>query len=117
MDKLDTSFNFHQTSLRILGQRQSILASNIANEDTPGYRARDIPFATTLNQMLSKQTEASSGLALIPQFRQAVQPSADGNTVDSNIERQQFIDNAIRYETSLTLMRSDVKDMLLVLQG
>ncbi len=117
MSTLDSTFAFHQASLRILGTRQSVIASNIANEATPGYKARDLPFAETLNQVLAaRKPEAVSVLANVQQ-RAAKQPSADGNTVDENIEREQFAQNAVRYEASLTLLSSEVKEMLTVLQA
>lgn len=117
MNKLDSTFNFHQTALRLLGDRQSILASNIANEDTPNYKAIDIPFAETLNEMLNSKKQFVRTPEPAFQHRQSVQPTADGNTVDGNTERQHFTDNAIRYEASLTLIRTDIKDIMSVLQG
>jgi flagellar basal-body rod protein FlgB len=54
MNKLDAALNFHQTALRVRNQRQEILASNIANADTPQYKARDIDFASTLQNALQQ---------------------------------------------------------------
>ena len=117
MNKLDSTFNFHQTSLRLLGDRQSVLASNIANEETPNYKARDIAFTETLNQILNSQKQSVRPPEPTVQYRQSAQPTADGNTVDGNTERQHFTDNAIRYETSLTLLRTNMKDLMAVLQS
>ena len=117
MNKLDSVFNFHQTSLRLLGTRQSVLASNIANEDTPNYKARDIPFAETLGKMLQTPQASQSIMNQSLQFRQSSQPSADGNTVDSNIERQQFTENSVRYEASIAQLRMSIKDLMAVLQS
>lgn len=117
MNKLDSLFNFHQTSLRLLGTRQSVLASNIANEDTPNYKARDIPFSETLRKMLDDPQSSQSVMNQAVQLRMSAQPSADGNTVDSNIERQQFTENSIRYEASVTQLRTSIKDLMAVLQS
>ena len=164
MNKIDSTFDFHQTALRVRGQRQEVLASNLANADTPNYKARDFDFGSTLKNALGKLTSPSALLgaavtvATLPaqlatapltiaksllttsalhlgssssgntnvdtgvpesdvKYRTASQGSVDGNTVDADVERNQFADNALRYEASLTILRSDIKDMQAVLQG
>ncbi|GLR09707.1 flagellar basal-body rod protein FlgB [Pantoea alhagi] len=135
LDKLDAALQFGTEALNLRAQRQEILASNIANADTPGYQARDIDFASELNRALEKGRAQGSGLSLavtsarhIPAqtatppsmdllYRIPDQPSMDGNTVDMDRERTQFADNSLKYQTDLTLISSQIKGMMSVLQG
>jgi flagellar basal-body rod protein FlgB len=131
---LDNLLNFHQTALRMRAQRQQLIASNIANADTPNFKARDIEFSRSLQGALSRQvpgtgdlertsnghlssdsrTEPASSSAL---YRNVQQGSVDGNTVDMDVERNQFADNAIRYEASLTVITAQIKSLLAAIQG
>lgn len=130
--KLDNALRFHQEALNLRAYRQQLLASNIANADTPGYKAKDIDFAATLQGALANHPGRPSLVATAPghirpgngqppeaavQYRTAQQPSLDGNTVEMDVERAQFADNAIRYEAGLTFISSQVKTMLLAIQG
>lgn len=138
MDRLDAALNFHQTALRVRGQRQEVLSANIANADTPNFKARDIDFNTSMKQALlglpggslqaSKTNEAhlsatsdntmqSSNIFGENSYRVPMQNSADGNTVDMDVERNQFADNAIRYEASLTMLNGQLKRILSAIQG
>ncbi|WP_312394493.1 flagellar basal body rod protein FlgB [Mixta calida] len=133
MDKLDKALYFQQEALSLLARRQDILASNIANADTPGYLARDIDFSQQLKQAVSQQRSRTEPLTLnltaarhIPAtatvfnqtdllYRIPDQPSADGNTVDMDRERVIFADNNIKYQTSLTILGSQIKGMMSVI--
>ena len=133
MDKLDKALYFQQEALNLLTRRQDILASNIANADTPGYLARDIDFSQQLKKSVTQQRRQAQSLTLsltekkhIPAaapvinrhellYRIPDQPSADGNTVDMDRERVQFADNNIKYQTSLTLLGSQIKGMMSVI--
>ena len=166
MNKLDALFNFQQTALNVRAQRQELLAANIANADTPNYKARDIDFASTLKHALGTTSAATgmtggsvlaSPMSLMPslpsvfgsaaglllstspmhmagshvagmvgsaladstdvKYRTEIQGSVDGNTVDGDVERNQFTDNALRYEFALGAVRGEIKDMQAVLQG
>lgn len=137
MDKLDNAFSFHESALRLRAQRQEVLAANIANADTPNYKARDFDFAAALNNAMSGAASTNSiapsttsekhiGGATgdsIPskpgdvQYRKILQGSVDGNTVDMDVERNQFADNAIRYEASLIMINGQIKKMLAAIQG
>ncbi len=133
INKLDEALRFNQTALSLRGARQELLASNIANADTPGYKARDINFATALQNAVAGSSvklplatssamhlEGNSGSTVMGapvQYRRPVQPSADGNTVDMDVERAQFADNALRYEASVKFTSDELKDMLTALQG
>lgn len=133
LDKLDAALRFQQTALGIREQRQQILAANIANADTPGYQARDINFARELQKVLEKsQAQHTFAMTLtssrhIPGivshapemdllYRVPDQPALDGNTVDMDRERTQFMDNALKYQSDLTMITGQIKTMMAVLQ-
>lgn len=131
--KIDSALQFHQIALNLRAARQELLASNIANADTPNYKAKDIDFAGALQGALSGSTEklplahtasahlsgatGGSVMGAPVMYRTVLQPSADGNTVDMDVERAQFADNALRYEASLRFVSDKVKDVLTALQG
>lgn len=135
LDKLDAALRFNTEALNLRAQRQEILASNIANADTPGYQARDIDFASQMQKVMEQGRAQGSGLQLavtsdrhIPaeslqpasmdlMYRVPDQPSADGNTVDMDRERTQFADNSLKYQTDLTVISGQIKSMMSVLQG
>ena len=133
INKLDDALRFQQTALSLRAARQELLASNIANADTPNYKARDINFASALKNALAgtstglpaTQTspmhmEGNSGASILGapvMYRKPDQPSADGNTVDMDVERAQFADNALRYEASVRFVSEQMKAMLTAIQG
>jgi flagellar basal-body rod protein FlgB len=125
MTKLDELFRFSQSALNLHAYRQQLIASNIANADTPGYKARDIDFASALanaeaaqgKPQLPKPAGESAPLGAEILYRSAVQRSVDGNSVDLDIERAQFADNAVRYEAQLMFINSRIKSMLAAIQG
>ncbi|MBW7984769.1 flagellar basal body rod protein FlgB [Enterobacillus tribolii] len=134
LDKLESTLRFQKEALNLRAQRQEILASNIANADTPGYQSRDFDFAAQLNKALTQGRPSGSGVALsmtarnhIPAqdfrppsldllFRVPDQPALDGNSVDMDRERTQFADNSLRYQTDLTVISGQIKSMMSVLQ-
>ncbi len=133
MSKLDELMNFQQTALSVRGMRQQLLASNIANADTPNYKARDIDFNEVLKSKLQLNASPSSTpLAktsashmdpsgaldgVTPKYRTMVQGSVDGNTVDMDLERNAHADNAVRYEAGLTMINMQIRNMLAAIQG
>ncbi len=128
---LDRTLQFQQNALRVQETRQELIASNIANADTPGFQARDIDFRAALtNAMRGRQaaltlqttspqhlpgnaTNAVAGAPLM--YRSVVQPSADGNTVNLDIERAQYAESAVQYQASLRFGGQQIKDILSVL--
>lgn len=131
--RIDQMYQFHQSALNLRAARQELIASNIANADTPNYKAKDIDFASALQNAIGEKSDrlpmaatANNHLTTGPgetvlgapiQYRAVVQPSADGNTVDMDIERAQFADNALRYEASVRFISDKTKDVLAALQG
>ncbi|WP_249979040.1 flagellar basal body rod protein FlgB [Vreelandella olivaria] len=141
IDQLESAFNFHQQALSLRQARHEVLAANIANADTPNYKARDINFASELKKAVNNgQAESgkSGGVALArtserhlagqgPAWRSASstdllyripdQPSLDGNTVDMDRERTQFADNAVRYQAALTILNSRIQGLKNAMQS
>ena len=138
MDKLDALFDFNATALRVRAQRQEILAANIANADTPNYKARDIDFAASLKKALEANVASAANNAAVSSngnmslatthgkhipggaggvneadllYRPLIQGSVDGNSVDGEVERTAFVDNAIHYEANITMLNAQIKDM------
>jgi len=133
MDPLDKDFGFYQTAINLRQQRQEVLASNIANADTPNYKARDFNFDKALSNAMGQSMRLPDthltltsprhipGGAVTPDpakllYRTPAQPSLDGNTVDMNVERVQFADNTMHYQADLDLVSQRIKTMLLALQ-
>ena len=127
-DPISRDLDFFQTAISLRQQRQEVLAANIANADTPQYKARDFDFAQTLSQATGGAAPgqqalplsltsprhipgASAGGAAELKYRQALQPSLDGNTVDMDVERVQFADNTSRYQADLTLISQRLKSL------
>ncbi len=131
LEPLNNLFQFHQNALNLRAFRQQLLASNIANADTPGYKARDIDFAAALRDVsaghkVSVSLRATNERHLDTSmrddpaavlYRSAQQPSIDGNTVDLDVERNRFAENAMHYDANLTFLNSQLKLMLAALQG
>lgn len=133
IDKLDAALRFNQEALSLRARRQEILAANIANGDTPNYKARDIDFSSELRRAVdqgrgansvmlattsARHVHAGSTIATNPDllFRVPSQSSLDGNTVEMDAERVNFADNAVRYEAGLTVIGSKIKALLAALQ-
>ncbi len=125
----DSALGIHQKALAFRSQRTEILASNIANADTPGYKARDIDFKAA---MANADMQSSSSLARTnPKhiqvntagnqseilYRTPNQSSLDGNTVDGLIEKGQFAENAFRYQASLTFLEGKFRGMMAAIKG
>lgn len=145
MDKLDAELRFGQQALDLRAYRQTVLSSNIANVDTPGYKARDIDFQASLTRSLgarqgaadagstpgslamsathaghlaglaSAATAAASAQYGAAKFRVPNQESLDGNTVELDTERVNFADNALHYQTGMTVVSQQIKTMLAAL--
>jgi flagellar basal-body rod protein FlgB len=131
---IDQLLSFHQQALRVRDQRQQVLASNIANADTPNYKARDMDFKAALQGALSGSA-AAGGVALATSspahlagkaglsgsagllYRTPAQGSVDGNTVNVDAERAAFAGNAMQYEFNLIRLTSQIKGMLTSIQG
>ena len=115
--------------LMLYGQRSSVLASNIANADTPGYKARDIDFRSILSDAsgarMSMATThaghisgADTGIGSMDLlYRVPAQSSLDGNTVSSQVEQAAFTENAVRYQSTLTFLGGKFSGLKLAIKG
>jgi flagellar basal-body rod protein FlgB len=134
---LDKAFGIHQQAVLLRSRRAEILASNIANADTPNYKARDIDFSallssakelnsareqgagklTATNPKHFSGTNSVSGLGFELKYRQPLQPSLDGNSVDSEFEKAEFARNALQYQVSVNFLSSKIKNIKRALSG
>ena len=126
----DTALGIHPQALKLRSQRSALLAANLANADTPNYKAKDIDFkaalkqATGSTQMLRMKTTHSqhiemSGGGFNPtiKYRQPEAASLDGNTVDSQVEKAAFTQNAIDYQATLRFINGKFSGLLTALKG
>jgi flagellar basal-body rod protein FlgB len=132
LEQLTGRLDTLSSALQLRAQRQQIIASNIANVDTPGYVARDIDFNAALQDAVNGRSapgmaQTSAGHRTITSsdglignalaYTVQTQPSLDGNTVDLDQQRANFTDNAIRYESTLRFINGHVKTMLSAITG
>ena len=135
--KLDDYLRFNEMALSLRSQRQELLASNIANADTPNYKARDIDFSSALSGALQRGSQPQGQLAAtqpahfnvgaadgkaLPDgtpvlYRTVTQGAVDGNTVDMDTERTQFADNGLRYEAGITMINHQIHNLLAAIQN
>lgn len=131
---IDRALGIHAEALRLRAQRAEVLAANLANSDTPGYLARDMDFHAMLLQTIPGQRPGPVVLRVthpahlgdsnppsLPEgmlrYRLPAQPSLDGNTVDSRRESAEFLDNAVRYQASLTFVNGRLRTLLTAIRG
>jgi flagellar basal-body rod protein FlgB len=117
----DALFGIHGAALQIRSQRMAMLASNIANAATPGFKARDIDFAKALDSATGAAGGQSSSVADATSdamgYRVPVQTSIDGNTVELPTEQTKFAENAVAYKTTLTFLQGRVDTVMQALKG
>ena len=109
----ETLFGVHGAALEVRGQRMGVLASNIANASTPGFKARDIDFAKALAEMENGQSDLSAATG----YRVPNQTSMDGNTVELSQEQTAFAENAIQYQTTLSFLNGRIGQITRALKG
>jgi len=130
---LDKLVGFHQSALSIRTDRMEVISGNLANANTPGYKAKDIDFNSAMESALRAQegqrkrisgslvktddrhmsgnsTSVASNFEM--QYRVPLQPdTGDGNTVEVQAERNRFLDNGLRYQASLEFLNGKIKGM------
>lgn len=128
LDKLASALAFDRAALGLNIQRERVLANNVANADTPGFKARDFDFSKALSRAAGRagaagqlameatsprHLQATTGMGSTPTllYRVPDQPSLDGNTVNMDVERAVFADNTVRYETSLSLINNQLRQL------
>lgn len=132
LNKLTNEFDFQTQALKLRSYRQQLLASNVANGDTPNYKAVDIDFAQELKRVTGErlgdvqmattdprhmQPTTGNALGAHIMYRTPSQPSIDGNTVNMDVERAQFAENALRYESTVRVLNGQIKSLLTAIKG
>lgn len=130
---IDQLFGVHAQAISLRAARSEILATNLANSDTPHYKARDIDFNSTLQSLQKGELKNSIQLARSSgghisnevngiasnaiRYRVPSHASLDGNTVDSDFEKSAFTENAIRYQFSLSILSKKISGLIRTLRG
>lgn len=119
--KFDKALGLHAHALQLRAERTRVLAANLANESTPGYQARDIDFAASLQQALASDGNGG-GLSLgtnrvEPLYRVPNHRSQDGNTVELGVEQAAFSQNASDFQTSLTFLTMKLRGLKQAIEG
>ncbi|MDE2400263.1 MAG: flagellar basal body rod protein FlgB [Burkholderiales bacterium] len=143
LNGLTDTLNFQTDALVLRSERQRLIASNIANADTPGYQARDFDFASALRQATGQASQGQSPLATTQlklatansghlglngapagsreqpgmTYATPAQTNLDSNTVDMDRERASFVDNTVRYEATLRFINGQVKTLNTAITG
>jgi len=108
----DSLFGVHGAALAVRSQRMGVLASNIANASTPGFKARDIDFKAALAAV-----EHSGSMDAATKYRVPTQTSMDGNTVELSAEQIAFAENAVQYQTTLSFLNGRISQISRALKG
>ena len=123
------AFSQHEQALKFRALRNQVLSSNIANADTPNYKARDIDFGDALKSArhesmsmtrtsdLHKKawSQSSAGVQIL--YRVPYQPTLDGNTVEMDVEQAEFAENALQYRASLAFLDGQIRGLRFALKG
>ena len=132
-NRIDDALSFQSRALGLRAYRQQLLAGNIANADTPNYKARDFDFSAALQEAVAGRssgdlplattapghiqgTAGSSGATRL-MYRTPAQDSVDGNTVDMDLERSAFSENALQYQAGLSFITHQLKMLMSSVQG
>lgn len=119
----------YERALSFRANRNEVLSSNIANADTPNYKARDLDFGQALKSArqqsismtttsdLHKQAWGTSNQGARTMYRVPTQPSLDGNTVSMDVEQAQFAENALQYRASLTFLDGSIRTLRMAIKG
>ena len=114
INRLTNALNFQAEALMMRAERQRMIASNIANADTPGYVARDFDFAKALREATSagSASDPTHRAGAMLRYASPAQTNLDGNSVDMDRERAAFADNTVKYESTLRFINGSVRTML-----
>jgi len=130
LNSINNLFGIHENAMHLQSRRAQLLSQNLANSDTPGYKAKDIDFKAALqsatNGRMSVALNATQAGHIQPKsifmgaeklYRQPLQSSLDGNTVEPHIEMSEFTDNSMRYLMTLRIMSGKINKMLSAIKG
>jgi len=123
----DKALGIHPQALAMREKRGEVLAANLANADTPGYKARDLDFKSILKQNLPEAVtmERTQAGHFAPQqlvesrvmYRNPSQISLDGNTVEANVEQAKYAENAVQYQANLQFISNNFSGLMMALRG
>ncbi|RYY75698.1 MAG: flagellar basal body rod protein FlgB [Gammaproteobacteria bacterium] len=127
----ESALGIHESALRLRGQRAGVLANNLANVDTPNYKARDLDFKQILNQKVTESNQfnmqatnerhISLGGAFGEDsdllYRTPQQPSIDGNTVEDQIEHAEYMKNTLAFQASFQFLNSKFQGLKSAIRG
>ncbi|MAR92463.1 MAG: flagellar basal body rod protein FlgB [Pseudomonadota bacterium] len=129
---IDKHMALYQNALELRSQRASVLANNIANADTPGYKARDLDFQQMLRARMGETSELTPAatthqrhFSTLPQgealsglkYRNPSQPAIDGNTVDGQTEKTAYARNSMEFQAAFRFLNGKVKSLLSAIRG
>jgi flagellar basal-body rod protein FlgB len=131
---LDAYLGVHTAALKLRQTRTELLAKNLANADTPGFKARDLDFKGAMESALATQggtgklaapssgtaigtSNATGGTEAFLRYRTPLAPSLDGNTVDVQLEQSAFAENAVRYQATLSFLSSKFRSLMTAITG
>ena len=126
MSSFVDSLKFHADTLALRSRRGTVLATNIANAATPHFKARDVNFDAEMQKIAKTNVLTTTHNKHIPManaregelaYRQSVNPSLDGNTVEMVVEQTEFSENAVRYQTSLTFINGRIAGLMSAIRG
>lgn len=134
IDRIDQQLSTIRTAANLRAYRQELLASNIANADTPNYKARDIDFKSALDgamagrpafamsrtssRHLSSEGDGARAPAGVEvKYRAEYQSAVDGNTVNMDVERSAFAENTVQLDSALTFLRDELRTLQMAIQG
>ncbi|SDH84566.1 flagellar basal body rod protein FlgB [Pseudomonas panipatensis] len=118
--RVDEALGVHVRALQVRTQRSEILAANLANQDTPGFLARDIDFAGEMQRLDPHGEDADLAFADEPaqlKYRIPNQPSEDGNSVEQGVEQAEFSRNVTGFQTSLTFLGMNFRGLKQAIEG
>jgi len=127
----DSALGIHEQALRVRSNRASVLANNLANADTPGFKAKDIDFKGILKGQVQMNDARSSlqtthqrhfnnqqhSLSYDTLYRTPQQPSIDGNTVEEQVENAEYMKNSLAFQASFTFLNSKFKGLVSAIKG
>ena len=113
----DSLFGVHGAALAVRSQRMGVLASNIANASTPGYKAKDVDFQSALAAIETPGGPTDAAMDAATLYRVPLQPSQDGNTVELATEQTAFAENAVAYQTTLSFLNGRISTITRALRG
>jgi flagellar basal-body rod protein FlgB len=127
MSGIKQYLDIHSQALSLRNKKNEIIASNIANSATPNYKARDLDFNMEMSRHLKTSKLKITNDKHIPlmrpvshkgvSFREPLQQSLDGNTVELAVEQMEFSENSIRYSTTLSFLNSKISGLMSAIRG